>query len=114
MRRVLELEEGFYYGGPHIFMGVWYASRPEMAGGDLALSRDHFLKAIELGRDKFLMAHVYYAYHYARRAFDRELYAATLEKVLATPADIEPDLTLINTAAQKRARELLDRQEDYF
>ena len=35
MRRALELDEGFYYGGPHIFMGIWYASRPAMAGGDL-------------------------------------------------------------------------------
>ena len=28
--KVLELDEGFYYGGPHLFMGIWFASRPKM------------------------------------------------------------------------------------
>jgi len=29
MKRALELDEGFYYGGPHLFMGIWYGSRPK-------------------------------------------------------------------------------------
>lgn len=29
MTRVLEVYEGFYYGGPHLFMGIWFASRPK-------------------------------------------------------------------------------------
>jgi hypothetical protein len=114
MRRVLELDEGFYYGGPHLFMGIWYASRPKMAGGDLAVARSHFLKAIELGKGKFLMAYVYYADYYARRALDKELFKTTLQKVLDTPADIVPELTLLNTVAHKKAKELLSHAAEYF
>jgi hypothetical protein len=114
MRRSLELDEGFYYGGPHIFMGIWLASRPAVAGGDLQKAQEHFLRALELGEGKFLMAYVYYADNYARRALDKELFISTLEKVLETPADSTPELTLLNTVAQQKAQELLARVDDYF
>jgi len=114
MKKVLELDEAFYYGGAHIFMGVLDASRPRVAGGDLDRARDHFLKAIELGDGKFLMARVYYADYYAKKAFDRELFISILEKVLEIPADITPELTLLNTVAHTKAKELLDQVDEYF
>ena len=67
MVKVLELNEAYYYGGAHIFMGMLKASRPKMAGGDLKTARDHFLKAIALGDGKFLMAKIYYADYYAKK-----------------------------------------------
>jgi hypothetical protein len=114
MRRALELDEGFYYGGPHIFMGMWLAVRPAIAGGDLQKAQEHFLRALDLGEGKFLMAYVYYADNYARRALDKELFVSTLEKVLETPADCTPELTLLNTVAQQKAQELLTRVDEYF
>jgi hypothetical protein len=114
MRRSLELDEGFYYGGPHIFMGIWFASRPAIAGGDLQKAQGHFLRALELGEGKFLMAYVYYADNYARRALDKELFVSTLETVLETPADSTPELTLLNTVAQQKAQELLARVNELF
>lgn len=114
MERVLELDETFYYGGAHLFMGIYFASRPKLAGGDLKKSQEHFLKAIGFGKGKFLMAHVYYANHYARRAQDKELFLTLLQTVLKTPVDISPDITLLNAVAKKRAKELLDRTDDYF
>ena len=60
------------------------------------------------------MAYVYYADVYARKAFDRELFASTLKKVLDTPADTVPELTLMNTVARQKARDLLEKTEEYF
>ena len=114
MKRVLELDEAFYYGGAHIFMGVLDASRPRVAGGDLDRARDHFLKAIKLGAGKFLMARIYYADYYAKKAFDRDLFISILGKVLETPADISPELTLLNTVAHTKAKEMLDQVDEYF
>lgn len=114
MRRALALDETYYYGGPHIFMGVLYASRPAVAGGSLELSQKHFLKAIEIGQGKFLSAYVYYADYYARKAFDRELFVSVLNKVLETPAAIVPELTLLNTVARQKAEALLGKIDDYF
>ena len=114
MQRVLELDETFYYGGPHLFMGIWHASRPTMFGGDLSRAQEHFLKALHLGQGKFLMAYVYYANYYARQRFDKALFVSTLQKVLDAPADVIPELTLLNTAAKEKARELLNRTDEYF
>jgi hypothetical protein len=114
MKRALELDEGFYYGGPHLFMGIWFASRPQIAGGNLKKSQDHFLKAIDLGQGKFLMAYVYYADYYARKKMDKELFISTLKKVVETPAETSPDLVLVNTVAKNKAKELLGRVEEYF
>jgi hypothetical protein len=114
MRKTLELDEGYYYGGPHLFMGMWFAARPAMAGGDLQKSKEHFLRALKLGEGKFLMAYVYYADNYARRAFDKELFVSTLHKVLEAPADSPPELTLLNTVAQQKAKELLNNTDEYF
>ncbi len=114
MERALELDEGFYYGGPHLFMGIWYATRPKIAGGNLNKAQEHFLKALDLGQGKFLMAHVYYANYCARKMMDRDLFTSTLQKVLETPADTSPDLVLVNTVAKKQAKELLSHVEEYF
>jgi len=114
MKKVLEMDEGFYYGGPHLFMGIWFASRPKMAGGDLKKAQGHFLKALDLGHGKFLMAYFYYANHYARQTQDKDLFISTLQKVLQAPIDIAPELTLLNSVAKKKAKELMSHVEEYF
>ena len=114
MKRVLVLDEAFYYGGAHIFMGILEASKPRIAGGDLNIARYHFLRAIELGEGKFLMTKVYYADFYAKKAFDKALFVATLEEVLKTPADSVPELTLLNSVAHTRAQKMIDAADDYF
>jgi hypothetical protein len=78
------------------------------------VAQAHFLKAIELGQGKFLMANIYYADQYAKKAFDKELYISILEKVLQTPADSVPELTLLNTVAHRKAKEMLAEADDYF
>ncbi len=114
MQRVLVLDEAFYYGGAHIFMGILEASKPRMAGGDLAIARNHFQRAIELGEGQFLMANIYYADYYARKSFDRELYLATLQEVLKTPVDIVPELTLLNSVAHTKAQKMIEAVDDNF
>ncbi len=114
MDRVLEIDEGFYYGGPHLFMGIWFASRPKIAGGDLKKAQQHFLKALDLGQGKFLMAYVYYAKYYARQMGDKELFVSILQRVLEAPLEASPDLTLANTVAKREAKEMLGRIGEYF
>jgi len=114
MKRVLVLDEQFYFGGPHLFMGMWFASRPKIAGGDLTRAQYHFQKALEFSQGKFLMTQVYYADQYARKTFDRKLFVATLQNVLDSPVDKIPQLTLLNTVAHKRAKQLLEQVDAYF
>jgi hypothetical protein len=114
MERVLELDPGFYYGGPHLFKAILLSARPEQFGGNLKQAQEHFQKALDYGRGKFLMADVYYAEYYARQTLNRDLFVSTLKRVLETPAQVEPDLTLANTLAQRKAKKLLARVDEFF
>ena len=114
MRRALALDERYYYAGPHLFMGIWYASRPAVAGGSLEKAQQHFNKAMEFSQGKFLMTYVYYADYYARKTLDRELFTATLQKVIETPAGTVPELTLLNTVAHQKAKQMLGQVDEFF
>jgi len=114
MKRILELDETFYYGSPHVLMGVYEASKPAAIGGSPPRAKAHFQKAFELGAHNLLTAKVLYAEYYARAVRDEALFVETLERVLAaTPHEI-PELTFSNTLAQQKARKLLNKREEYF
>jgi len=114
MERVLQLDPGYYYGGAHLFKAILFSARPEQFGGNLKKAGEHFLKAREYGHGKLLMTDVYYAQYYARQTLDRDLFVNTLKRVLESRADAEPDLTLSNTLAQRRAKKLLAQADEFF
>ncbi len=114
MDRALRLDPAFYYGGSHLFKAILLSARPEQFGGNLKKAEEHFKKAMDYGQGKFLMTHVYYAEYYARQTLNRDLFVSTLKRVLETSPQIEPDLTLSNTIAQRKARKLLDRVDEFF
>jgi tetratricopeptide (TPR) repeat protein len=114
MDRVLQLDPGYYYGGAHLFKGILLSIRPAQFGGDLKKAEAHFQQALKYSQGKFLMTSVFFAQYYARQRLDRNLFVSTLKKVLSTPADSDPDLTLVNTLAHKKAQKLLDQVEDFF
>lgn len=114
MNRALELDERYYYGGPHLFMGVVKTIRPPALGGKPEEARHHFERAIEIGRGEFLMAYVLYAKQYARLMFDRELHDRLLAKVMEAPTDGVRELVLLNRIAKQSASDLLASADDYF
>ena len=114
MERALELDPGFYYGGPHLFKAILLSARPEQFGGNLKKAQEQFQKARDYSQGKFLMIDVYYAEYYARQTLNRELFVSTLKRVLETSARVEPDLTLANTLAQRKATKLLAQVDEFF
>ncbi len=114
MARVVELDEYYNFGGPHMFFGFSFGSRPTMFGGNPALSKEHFEKAIVAYQRKFLMALVLYAQSYAVQNQDRTLFESLLNEVLTTPADSLPEQRLANELAKLKARWLLDHASSYF
>lgn len=114
MLRVLALDETFYHGGAHLFLGIYYGSRPVMLGGRPEVSREHFERALVLGNRRFIPTLVAYAEYYARQSFDRELYVRLLNEALAFDLALAPDITLPNVLAKRRAKKLLAQVEDVF
>jgi TRAP transporter T-component len=112
--RLLELDESYYYGSGHLVMGVLDSLLPPALGGKPEVAKNHFERAVELSEGKFLQAQVMYAKSYAKLVFDRETHDRLLNQVMDTPADVIPELTLVNTLAKREAEKLLAEADDYF
>lgn len=113
MLRVVELDESYYYGGAHIFLGAYYGSRPQMFGGNPEASRQHFERALALNDRLFLLTHVAYAETYARTMFDRELYLELLTEVIEKPL-ADSDMASSNKVAKVKAEKLIVQIDDFF
>lgn len=113
MLRVVELDESYYYGGAHIFLGSYYGSRPQIYGGRPDASRRHFERALQINHRQFLLTQVAYAQTYARMMFDRELYLSLLTEVLTYPLQ-DSDAASSNKLAKVMAEKLIAQVDDFF
>ncbi len=114
MGRVLELDPTFFYGGPHLFYGVYFASRPPMLGGDPKKAREHFDKAAGAAGGKFLMPIVLEAQYLAVQMNDKALFDELLAKVEAGSLDDMPEQRLANALAKERAKFMKANEKNYF
>ena len=113
MRRVIELDERYSDGEPHLYLGVLSIILPPALGGKPDQAKIHFERAIALSNGRNLLAKVLYAEHYGRKMFDRDLHDRLLTEVLAANPE-SPRATLMNSVAQGKARQLLDSADAYF
>jgi hypothetical protein len=114
MLRLVELDDTYYNGGGHVFLGVYYGSKPPLLGGKPELSRAHFEKALVIGNREFLPTQVAYAETYAKMTYNRDLYEQLLQEVVSFPIEKRPDIALVNQVAKRRAAQLLEQADQYF
>jgi tetratricopeptide (TPR) repeat protein len=112
--RAMELDDTFYHGGVHATLGAFYVASPEMFGGKPDQAEFQFKEAFEISQSKYLMWQYLYARYYAFAINDRNLFVATLEKVISAPDDILPEEIFVNKAVKLKARILLSHVDDYF
>lgn len=112
MNRALELDDKYYYGGPHLFFATYYANLPPIMGGSAEKSKKEFDRVDEINQGTFLLADVFLAEYYAPLILDQELFETTLQNVLDSPSDIDPKLRMMNELAKVRARRLLEKKEE--
>ncbi len=112
MAKVLEIDETIENGSPHLFFGALYGSRPEMLGGDFERSKKHFERALEISNRSFLPVQTTFAETFCRMTFNQDLHDALLKEVLDYPLKQDPENTLVNQIAKRKARALLD--EGFF
>ena len=114
MKRVEELDPGYYYGSVYIFWGSLYGMKPKMMGGDPHKAGEYFNKNFELNKTRFLLAYVYAARFHAAALLDEELFDTYIKQVLETPADIYPEVRLLNEIAKVKAEYLKKKKDDLF
>jgi hypothetical protein len=112
MARLLELNESYQGGSIHLFFGAYYAAKPEMLGGNMQKSAEHFERALAISDRRFLLTQVTYAEKLARMTMNSELHDSLLREVLEFPLAKAPEFALSNQLAKKRAEKLL--AENYF
>lgn len=120
LQRIAELDEGDKKRNPalaalpHIGLGSMAVALSPAMGGKPDLGRKHFLRAMELTDNKFLLAKVYLARRYAVAVQDRELFRKALVEVLQTNPAIWPDQRLANEIAHRKARRYLKNEKEWF
>lgn len=114
IHRAYELDPNF--GGYSLdeFFIIFYASLPEMLGGNLELAERHFRLALEKSRGNSVSAYVSYAQSVSIPAQDYDTFKDCLDKALAINVDDDVSTRLVNIVGQEKARWLLDNAWTFF
>jgi hypothetical protein len=95
-------------------MGISCTARPPLLGGDWEKGKACFEKALQSSQGKFFAAGYYCARYYAVGVQDRELFMRLLVDIIqGNPHELE-DACLVNRIVQERAKELVQKADDYF
>jgi len=113
MNRIIAIDDRFQDGAAYLYLATLSTFLPPALGGRPEQGKIYFEKAIELSGGKNLMTKVMYARLYAKMIFDRSLHDRLLTEVLETDPNI-PGYVLINTYAQRSARQLMQEADEYF
>lgn len=113
INRSVALAPEYHHGGPHRFLGTYFAHAPAFAGRDLARSRYHFDRALEIAPD-YYPTRVLFAREYAVAARDREAFEDALRHVIEGDPDRLEGAGPENRCAQRSASKLVQRADELF
>jgi predicted anti-sigma-YlaC factor YlaD len=109
--RAIELDEAYEGGAAHEFFIAYEGGRP---GGDVDSAREHYARALELSGGARASVHLTFAEAVAIKQQDLAEFRDLIGAALAIDPDRMPELRLVNTIAQQRARWLESRIPDLF
>ena len=112
--RALELDESFGDGSIHAFLITYEISRPDGAGDPADRARRHFDRAMELNDGGQAAPLVALAEAVSIPAQNREEFRSLLERALAIDPDNYIRWRMGNLIYQRRARWLLEREDELF
>jgi hypothetical protein len=114
MRRVIELDESFYFGGAHLFYSAYYGSRSPQLGGNPEKVKQHLRKVDEINNGKFQFSKLFLARYYAYPIQNRTLYEKTLQEILDAPIDVFPEHRISTAIAKARAERWHAQTDNLF
>jgi hypothetical protein len=111
--RILEVGEDYFKGAVHRFFGAFFVEVPQFAGQDVERAKAHFMRAMELAPG-WTENEVNYAWYYARRTDNKELYVELLTTVLETPIPEDSVFRFEYLVARADAEEMLAQADELF
>ncbi len=112
VRRVIELNENFYFGSAHAILGTIAASRPEMLGGNPVLAKFEFIRAMDISVKPDDQGHVRDVLRQGRSKI-KNSFEDTLNDVIFSDVKPQDGQQLSNALAKIRAKRLLEMKERY-
>ncbi len=113
IQRGVALDEGFEGGSLHEAMIVLDAMPPAM-GGSPERARDHFRRAVDLSHGFRAGPYLTMAQSVSVMNQDRREFHELLEQALAVDPSRDSTQRLANIMAQRRAKRLLEREDEFF
>jgi len=114
MEKVQQLDDSLYLYGSDLFFGVYYASRPPLLGGDYDLSERYFEKARRATGNKLLIVDLLQAQYLERQRNDRQAFHQKLTAIIDAADSGIKKYALVNTVARRKARHLLEKEQQWF
>lgn len=111
MEMVLRFDPNFFYGAADRYFGAYYSIAPSFAGGDLDKSWTHFQASLKIA-PSYASTYILIAEFYAPKRQDEKLFDEMVEKVLAMPDDVIPEMKAETVAEKKKAELLKKRKAD--
>jgi predicted anti-sigma-YlaC factor YlaD len=111
MTRVTELDPTFNNGAAYEFLCFYEGTRP---GGDPALARQYYEKALEISGGKRATVYLALAEGVVESEQKTAEFQTLLDDALAVDENADPDNRLVNVIAHRRAAWLRSRMADLF
>lgn len=113
MQRVIEIDPAYHYGGAHLFLMIYFGSRPSMMGGSQITAREHYQLLKQIAGDDYLLSDLFYARFCLLQQQDREAFVAVMQRIVDHPPG-NSDLALYNAIAGRRAAIYLSAMDAWF
>jgi hypothetical protein len=113
MERGLALDEGYQGGAIHEAL-ILLDALPEAMGGSEAHARQHFARAVALSKDTKASPYVTLATTVSVLKQDRIEFEFLLNRALEFDPDRDPSQRLVTIVLQRKARALLEREDEFF
>lgn len=114
MEFVLKHDETYFYGSAHLYFAAILATTPKNLGGKPDSAKYHFEKCFEIGKNKFVLPHLYMAKSYCVQMQDKELFEKLISTIEETSLEELPEQRLVNAIAKRKAKKLAQRSEELF
>jgi len=114
IQRAYELDPNYSTAALDEFFIIYYASLPELLGGDPEKAEYHYKLALKKTGGNSAGAYVSYAQSVCIPAQNYDDYKDCLEKALAIDPNKDSSTRLVNIISQQKARWLLDNAWTYF
>ncbi|MFO7666457.1 MAG: TRAP transporter TatT component family protein [Desulfobacterales bacterium] len=101
MKRIIELDPDYFFGGPHLILMTYYSSLPPYSEEKLDLSLFHYKKLKERRDGPFLLADLFFARYYLSIKHEKEKFEKIMNNILNHSVGQKKTIFYNKIAAQK-------------